>query len=86
MATPGYHRPRMLGLLGDVLHGGTYHQDWRIEATRRRPPRSGSAALNGPVVPRLVASERPAPVPPVLRRRSSHPRSTREKQHRSDPR
>jgi hypothetical protein len=52
----------MLGLAGGVLHGGTYHQDWRIGATATF--RLGRSELaRGP---RLVGSEWHAPVPPSL--------------------
>jgi len=45
MATPGgTTAPGCWVRFGEALHDGTYHQGWRIETTRRRPPRSGLAA------------------------------------------
>jgi hypothetical protein len=42
----GIRQYRTLGLVwfDNVQNDGLYHQDWRIETTRRRTPRSGSAS------------------------------------------
>jgi len=42
----GQDKSLRLACSGKVRHDGIYHRDWRIETTRRRPPRSGSAAAN----------------------------------------
>jgi hypothetical protein len=52
MATPGgTTAPRCWVWFGEALHDGTYHQGWRIETTRRRPPRSGLAAPSWSLAP-----------------------------------